>query len=170
MDMIEPTSPLPTTTTSTGFNFVAATLFPLALLDHDVFCEALRIDLRVSELDVENAHRLGAIQLGIGDVIPISARGQAGKSQKLPAHLASIAAVHRVGKVTLFGIAPEQVEKELRGKGRQRDPIFFERLENLVLLAGWQLVERLFVCGAAVVIDLPDADAIDFLRDRKSVV
>src|SRR5689334_1196612 len=116
MDMIEPTSPLPTTTTSTGFNFVAATLFPLALLDHDVLCEALRVDLRVSELDVENAHRLGAIQLGFIDVLPVGAGGQAGKSQEFPARLAAVAAVHRVGKITLFGIAPEQVEEKLRGK------------------------------------------------------
>ena len=65
-------------------------------------------------LDVENAHRLGAVRLGIVEVVLVGAGGHAGKSDQLPADLVAVAAVHRIGKVAFLGIAPEQVEEELR--------------------------------------------------------
>src|SRR5690349_6659763 len=163
MDMIEPTRPLPTTTASTGFNFVAATLFPPVLLDHDVLREALCIDLRQPELNIENAHRLGAIELGIVEVLAVGAGGQSGKSQQLPAGLAAVSPVHRIGKIAFFRIAPEQIEEELRGERRQLDLVLFERLENRVLLVRRQLVEGLPVSGAAVVVDFANTDSINFL-------
>src|SRR4029078_2774898 len=58
----------------------------------------------------------------------------------------------------------EQVEEELRRKGRQGDAVFLQRLQHLILLGGCQLVERLAVSAPAVSVDLPDADAIDLLR------
>src|SRR5215213_7559295 len=84
IDMIEPTTPLPTMTASTGLSLVAATLFPPALFQHDVLCEALRIDFRTPELDIENAHRLHAIGRRIVEMRVVGARRYAGKSQQLP--------------------------------------------------------------------------------------
>ena len=61
MEIIEPTTPLPITTTSTGLSFVAM----LGLLDYCVFWEALCIDLRLSLLNIENTHRLCAVYFRI---------------------------------------------------------------------------------------------------------
>jgi hypothetical protein len=54
MDMIEPTTPLPTTTTSTDFNFVAdISAFPAAVaLGDDVLRKPFRIDRHLTGLDV----------------------------------------------------------------------------------------------------------------------
>src|SRR5687767_10517653 len=90
IDMIEPTTPLPTTTASTGVILIVATLFPPNLFQHDVLREALRIGLGLPRLDVENAHRLGVIQVGIVEVRVVGAGRDTGKSQKLPPHLASV--------------------------------------------------------------------------------
>src|SRR5688572_28376865 len=111
IDMIEPTTPLPTTTASTGFIFVVVTLLSPFLLQHDVLRESLRIGLSLVHLDVENAHRLGAVRLGIVEVILVGARGHPGKTHELPSHLAAISAVERVGEKAFLGVAPEKIEK-----------------------------------------------------------
>src|SRR5687768_1187698 len=90
IDMIEPTTPLPTTTASTGFIFVVVMLFPPVRLHHGVLREALGVGLRVPELDIENAHRLGAIGRGTVEMVLVTAGGYAWKTDQLPPHLAAI--------------------------------------------------------------------------------
>src|SRR5258706_8113088 len=109
--MIEPTTPLPTMTTSTGFIFVAVTLFPPFPFQHDVLHEAFCVDLCLAELDVEDADRRGVIRFGIVEVFAVRAGGHAGKSQQRPSALAAVAAIHRIGKETFLSVAPEQIEK-----------------------------------------------------------
>src|SRR5215472_3485243 len=69
IDMIEPTTPLPTTTTSTAFIFVAdISAFPIAVaLGDDVLWKAFRIDRHLPGLDVENANGFGVIRLAAGE-------------------------------------------------------------------------------------------------------
>src|SRR5262245_18286457 len=113
MDMIEPTTPLPTTTASTRFIFVVVTLLSSLLLQHDVPGKALRIDLRRLYLAVEYAHGLRTIRFGIVEVVLVLAGRHAGKSDELPSYLAAVAAIQGVGEKTLLGVAPEQIEKKL---------------------------------------------------------
>src|ERR1700733_12067673 len=116
MDMIEPTTPLPTTTTSTGFNFVAdISAFPVAVaLDDDVLRKAFRIDRHFTGLDIEHADGFGVVRLAAGDQFSVLAAGHAGESEQLPAHLVAVAAVQRIGEVPFFGVAPQQIEEEFR--------------------------------------------------------
>src|SRR5579872_4460936 len=108
IDMIEPTTPLPTTTTSTGFSFVAdISAFPVAIgLGHDVLWKAFRIDRHLAGLDVENADGLGVIRLTAGEQLSVLAAGHAREAEQLPTHLVAVAAVERVGEEPLFGVAP----------------------------------------------------------------
>src|SRR5262249_50079491 len=119
MDMIEPTTPLPTTTASTGFILIAATLFAPHFFQHDVFGEALCVGLRLFRLDVQYAHRLRLVELSTVQEIPVVAGGHARKAQQLPADLPAVAAVHRVGEIAFFGVAPQEIEKLLRRHRRQ---------------------------------------------------
>src|SRR4029077_12381654 len=116
MDMIEPTTPLPTTTTSTDFNFVAdISAFPAVVaLEDDVRRKAFRIDRHVTGLDVEHADGFGVVRLSAGDQFSVLAAGHSGESEQLPTHFVTIAAVQRIGEVPLFGVAPQQIEEELR--------------------------------------------------------
>src|SRR5579884_3015951 len=93
MDMIEPTTPLPTTTTD--FNFVAdISAFPAAVaLDHGVLRKALRIDRHLAGLDVEHADGFGVVRLAADGQFAVSAAGQSGEPEQLPSHLVAIAAV-----------------------------------------------------------------------------
>src|SRR5579872_5851011 len=116
IDMIEPTTPLPTTTTSTDFNFVLdISASPVAIArDDDVLRKAFRIDRHLTGLDVEHADGFGAVRLTAGDQFAVLTAGHSGESEQLPAHFVAIAAVQRVGEVPLFGVAPQHVEEEFR--------------------------------------------------------
>src|SRR5271163_1107144 len=116
MDMIEPTTPLPTTTTSTDFNFVvdiSAFLVAVAL-DDDVLRKAFRIDRHPAGLDVKHADGFGVVRLAAGEQFAVLAAGHAGETEQLPTHLVAVAAVQRIGEVSLFGIPPQQIEEEFR--------------------------------------------------------
>src|SRR3954451_14220215 len=95
MDMIEPTTPLPTTTTSTNFNFVAdISAFPVAIaLYNDVLREAFRIDRHLTGLDVEHADGFGVVRLAAGNQFAILAAGHSGEAEQFPTHLLAVAAV-----------------------------------------------------------------------------
>src|SRR5580658_9477344 len=114
MDMIEPTTPLPTTTTSTDFNFVAdISAFPVAVVrDDDVLRKAFRVDGNFTGLDVEHADGFGVVRLTASDQFSVLAAGHAGESEQLPAHFVAVAAVQRIGEIPLFGIAPQHIEEE----------------------------------------------------------
>src|SRR3981189_2175091 len=116
MDMIEPTTPLPTTTTSTDFNFVAdISGFLVAVgLGDDVLRKAFRVDRDFTGLDVEHADGFGVVRLAAGDQFAVLAAGHAGKSEQLPTHFVAVAAVQRIGEVPLFRVAPQQIEEEFR--------------------------------------------------------
>src|SRR5580658_1429933 len=113
MDMIEPTTPLPTTTTSTDFSFAAdISAFPVAVArDDDVLRKAFRVDRHLTGLDVEHADGFGAVGLAAGDQFAVLAAGHAGESEQLPAHFVAVAAVQRIGEVPLFGVAPQHIEE-----------------------------------------------------------
>src|SRR3984885_6588399 len=85
MDMIEPTTPLPTTTTSTDFNFVAdISAFLVAVaLDDDVLRKAFRIDRHLTGLDVEHADGFGVVWLAAGDQFSVLAAGHSGEAEHL---------------------------------------------------------------------------------------
>src|SRR3954447_18401420 len=95
IDMIEPTTPLPTTTTSTDFNFVAdISAFPVAVaLDDDVLWKAFRIDRHLTGLDVEHADGFGVVRLTAGDQFPVLAARHSGESEQLPPHFVAVAPV-----------------------------------------------------------------------------
>src|SRR5215218_859281 len=114
MDIIEPTTPLPTTTTSTDFSFVAdISALPAAVaLDDDVLRKAFRIDRHLTGLNVEHADGFGVVRLTAGDQFPVLAAGQSGEPEQLPTHFVAVAPVQRIGEVPLFGIAPQQIEEE----------------------------------------------------------
>src|SRR6202451_2960088 len=66
IDMIEPTTPLPTTTTSTDFSFVFdISVLPVALDDH-VLRKAFRVERYLTGLDIEHTDRFGVIRLATG--------------------------------------------------------------------------------------------------------
>src|SRR3984957_16897066 len=122
MDMIEPTTPLPTTTASTDFIFVAdisAFLIAVARED-DVLRKAFRIDRHLTGLDVEHADGFGVVRLRAGDQFSGLAAGHSGESEQLPTHFVAVAAIQRIGEVPLFGVAPQQIEEEFRWQRRQR--------------------------------------------------
>src|ERR1700722_13254230 len=112
--MIEPTTPLPTTTTSTDFSFVADMSAFLAALDDDVFRKAFRVDRHFSGLNVEHADRFGVVRLTAGDQISVIAGGQSRKPEQFPAHFVAVAAVQRIGEIPFLGVAPQQIEEEFR--------------------------------------------------------
>src|SRR5258708_33997928 len=92
MDMIEPTTPLPTTTTSTDFNFVVdISAFPAAALDDDVLRKAFRIDRHVTGLDVEHADGFGVVWLSAGEQLSVLAAGHPGESEQFPTHFLVVA-------------------------------------------------------------------------------
>src|SRR5271170_2881367 len=80
MDMIEPTTPLPTTTTLTAFIFVADISAFLVAVDDDVLRKAFRIDRHPTGLDVEHADGFGVVRLTAGDQFSVLAAGQSGES------------------------------------------------------------------------------------------
>src|SRR5579864_5473855 len=116
MDMIEPTTPLPTTTTSTDFNFVVdISAFLVAVArDDDVLWKAFRIDRNLTGLQVEHADRFGVVWFTAGEQFAVSAAGHSRKSEQLPTDFVAVAAVQRIGEVPLFGVAPQQIEEEFR--------------------------------------------------------
>src|SRR6516162_5631800 len=116
MDMIEPTTPLPTTTTSTGFIFVAdISVFLITVgLGDDVPWEAFGIERHFAGLDVENADGVGVVRLMAGDQFPVLAAGHSGEAEQFPTHVVAVAAVERIGEIALFGVAPQHVEEEFR--------------------------------------------------------
>src|ERR1700759_3447512 len=77
IDMIDPTTPLPTTTTSTGFIFIADILaFPAAVAcGDDVLRKAFCIERHLAGLNVENANGVGVVRLMAGDQFPVLAAG-----------------------------------------------------------------------------------------------
>src|ERR1700733_14979801 len=116
IDMIEPTTPLPTTTTSTDFNFVAnISASPIAVgLDDDVLRKAFRIDRHLTGLTVEHADGFGVVRLTAGEQFAVLATGHSGESEQLPTHFVAVAAVQRIGEIPLFGVAPQHIEEEFR--------------------------------------------------------
>src|SRR5450631_3714611 len=82
IDMIEPTTPLPTTTTSTDFSFV----FDICVLptapDNHVLRKAFRVDRHATGLDVEHADRFGMVRLTARDQPAVFATGQSWKSEQ----------------------------------------------------------------------------------------
>src|SRR3984957_13708207 len=81
IDMIEPTTPLPTTTTSTDFSFVFdISVLPVAFDDH-VLRKAFRVDRHATGLDVKNADGFGMVRLAAGDQPAIFAAGQSREPQ-----------------------------------------------------------------------------------------
>src|SRR6202171_3434647 len=104
IDMIEPTTPLPTTTTSTDFNFVFdISVLPVAL-DNHVFRKAFRIDRHLTGLDVEHADGFGVVWLAAGDQVAVFAGGQSRESEQLPTHFGAVAAVQWIREVPLVGV------------------------------------------------------------------
>src|SRR5690242_5747398 len=95
IDMIEPTTPLPTTTTSTDFNLVAdISAFLVAVgLGDDMLRKAFRIERHLTGLDVEHADGFGVVRLIAGDQFPVLAAGYAGESEQLPTDFVAVAAV-----------------------------------------------------------------------------
>src|SRR6185437_10973755 len=85
IDMIEPTTPLPTTTTSTDFNFVIAiSAFPVAAaLNDDVLREAFGIERHLAGLDVEHADRFGVVGFSAGDQFAILAGRHSRETEQL---------------------------------------------------------------------------------------
>src|SRR3954466_7432342 len=86
IDMIEPTTPLPTTTTSTDFNFVtdiSALRIALAC-DEDVLRKPFRIERHLAGLDVEHADRLGVVRLVAGDQFAVLAAGHTREAEQFP--------------------------------------------------------------------------------------
>src|SRR4051812_41656374 len=97
--MIEPTTPLPTTTTSTDFSFVFdISILPVAFNNH-VFRKAFRVEPRLTGLHVEHADGFGVIRLATGDQMPVFAAGQSWEPQQLPAHFVAVSAVQRIGEI-----------------------------------------------------------------------
>src|SRR5579862_3650071 len=86
IDMIEPTTPLPTTTTSTAFIFVAdiSAFLMAAGLDDDVLRKTFRIDRDPTGLDVEHADRFGIVRLAATKQLAVLAAGHAGEAEQLP--------------------------------------------------------------------------------------
>src|SRR5215472_11066972 len=121
IDMIDPTTPLPTTTTSTGFIFIAdISAFPAAVArGDDVLWKAFRIDRHLAGLDVEHAYGFGVVRLMAGDQLAVFAGGHAGEPEQLPTHFVAVAAVERIGEIALFGVAPQHIEEEFRRQRRQ---------------------------------------------------
>src|SRR5215470_11760026 len=95
IDMIDPTTPLPTTTTSTGFIFIAdISAFPAAVArGDDVPRKAFRIERHLAGLDVENADGVGVVRLMAGEQFPVLAAGHSGKAEQFPTHFVAVAAV-----------------------------------------------------------------------------
>src|ERR1700742_4453129 len=93
IDMIEPTTPLPTTTTSADFNFVVDMLAFPAALDDDVLRKAFCIDHHLTGLDIEHADGFGVITLTAGNQFAVFAAGQSGEAEQFPAHFVAVAAV-----------------------------------------------------------------------------
>src|ERR1700722_2639119 len=114
IDMIEPTTPLPTTTTSTDFSFVFDISVLPVVLDDDVFRKAFRVDRHAAGLDVEYADGFGVVRLTAGDQVAVFATGQSGESDQLPTHFVAVAAVQRIGEIAFLGVAPQQVKEEFR--------------------------------------------------------
>src|SRR6202166_1672356 len=114
IDMIEPTTPLPTTTTSTDFSFVFdISVRPVALDDH-MLRKAFRVDRHAAGLNVEHADGFGVVRLTAGDQVAVFATGQSGESEQFPTHFVAVAAVQRIGEIPFVGVAPQQVEEEFR--------------------------------------------------------
>jgi dipeptidyl aminopeptidase/acylaminoacyl peptidase len=81
--MIEPTTPLPTTTTSTDFSFVFdISVLPVAP-DNHVFGKAFRVDRHLTGLDVEHADGFGVVRLAAGDQVAVFPGGQSRESEQL---------------------------------------------------------------------------------------
>src|SRR5580658_5981129 len=109
IDMIEPTTPLPTTTTSTDFSFV----FDISAPDDHVFRKAFRVDRHLAGLDVEHADRFGVVRLTAGNQPAVFATGQSREPEQRPTHFVAVAAVQRIREVPLVGVAPQQIEEEI---------------------------------------------------------
>src|ERR1700760_636375 len=99
IDMIEPTTPLPTTTTSTDFNFVVDISVFLARLVNDVSGKAFGLNRHPAGLDGKHADGFGVVSLTASDQAAIFAGGQTGKTEQLPTDLATIAAIEWIGKI-----------------------------------------------------------------------
>src|SRR5579859_5630072 len=110
--MIEPTPPLPTTTTSTDFNFVAdISAFLVAVaLDDDVLRKAFRIDRHLTGLDVEHADGFGVVRRTACEEVAVLAGWHAGEAEQLPTHFVAVAAVQRIGEI------PSSVLRHSRSK------------------------------------------------------
>src|ERR1700722_123932 len=104
IDMIEPTTPLPTTTTSTDFNFVFdISILPVAF-DNHVFRKAFRVDRHLTGLDVEHADGFGVIWFVSGDKLSIFATGQLLIPAQLPPPFVPAPGIQGIREVPLLGV------------------------------------------------------------------
>src|SRR5262245_62089306 len=113
IDMIEPTTPLPTTTTSTAFSFVFDISVRPAALDDHMLWKAFRVDRHLTGLHVKHADGFGVVRLAANDQVTVVATGHTGEPEQFPAHFVTVAAVQRIGEVPFVRVAPQQVEEEL---------------------------------------------------------
>src|SRR6185312_1622412 len=112
--MIEPTTPLPTTTTSTDFSFgFDISVLPVAS-DNHVFRKAFRVDRHLACLDIEHADGFGVVRLAAGDQSAVFTGWQSWESEQLPTHFVAVATVQRIREVPLVGVAPQQIKEEFR--------------------------------------------------------
>src|SRR5689334_5030974 len=107
VDMIEPTTPLPTTTTSTDFSFVSDISICLVALDDHMLRKAFRVDRHLTGLDVEHADGFGVVRLAAGDQMAVFATRHSGESEQLPTHFVAVAAIQRIGEIPFVGISPQ---------------------------------------------------------------
>ena len=89
--------------------------------------------------------------------------GTSGESEQFPAHFVAVAAVQRIGEIPFVGVAPQQIEEEFRRQRRQRDLVLLQLLEHVQLPVTGKLRERPVERGLAVLVDLANRDAVDFL-------
>src|SRR3989304_4948271 len=160
---IVPARPAPTTTASAALSLVTAIAASLSLpIQHDMLGITLRIHPHLVLLDVEDAHRLGAIRhIVLLHEFGIGGGGNPRKTDQLPTALVAIAAIHRVGKESFHRVSQQQAEKQLRGQRFELDLAVLQRVQHFILLRRGEKAERLAIVPAAMQIGLADRGAVD---------
>src|SRR5207302_8563852 len=164
---MEPLKPTPTTTASTGFSFVA-----MSVLSHEqhMLRMTMLVERGLALEDVGDRHRQRVVRHAVLFNEMRVHRGDARKADELPADLAAVAAVDRIGEEALDGVLEQHVEEEARRHRLERKLALLERAQHLVLLRGGELVVRFPVLLGAAGIDLGDRRAIDLLRRERRLI
>src|SRR5437660_8773053 len=128
---MEPLSPTPTTTTSADFSLVA-----MSVLSHEehMLRMAMLVERGLALEDVGDRHGQRVVRHAVLLHQVCVHRRDAGEADQLPADLAAVAAVDRIGEVALDGVVEEHVEEEARRHRLERELAFVERAQHLVLL------------------------------------